>query len=295
MSGVETVAIGLAILPLLISAAEHYDVCIRPILRYRKIVAEIRLFKRNLQVQKTIFRNQCQVLLEGAIEHDAAVRMLEVGPTDPSWGDQELEARLTKQLGVSKDACLTSIELIDEKLRSITKQSLEMQALADETQPLKHRLAKKLRFSLSQSRLDEYIKSLRDLNDDFRNLSNQTTQAVAHQARSPKAPHYHYETEVLRCKAVGEASEKVYEALGRACTKHSEHLAHFCVNPVPESAGIMTDTHFKFHVAFTRLPGMAEFEHTSRLGDNVPLWFMIDTVIEQGPSKRLAAQRCGQR
>ena len=294
MSGIEIVGIGLAVLPLLISAAEHYDDCIRPILRYRRIVAEIHLFQRNLQVHKTIFRNQCRILLEGAIEHDAAVRMLEVGPNDPSWGDQELEARLAKQLGASKDACLTSIELIDEKLRSIAKESLDMQALGDETQLLKHRLAKKLRFSLSRSRLDEYIKSLRDLNDDFTKLSNQTTQATVPQARSPKVQHRRYEKEVSKCKAVGEASGKVYEALGKACTKHSEHLAHFCVNPVTERADKVTATHFKFHVAFTRPPVMAEFEHTSRSGDSVPLWFMIDTVMEQGPSSRLALQPCGQ-
>ena len=42
------------------------------------------------------------------------------------------------------------------------KASICMQALVDETQQVKRSLAKKLRFSLSQSQLDEYIKSLRD-------------------------------------------------------------------------------------------------------------------------------------
>ena len=221
--------------------------------------------------------------------------MLGIGQADPSWADRELEAKLTEQLGASKAACLISIELIDEKLRSIEKESIDMQALANETQPLKHRIAKKLRFSLSQTRLDEYIKSLRALNDDFSKLSNQTTEAATHQARITKNQHMPIQKEITRLKAVGEASEKVYEALGRACTKHSEHLAHFCVNPVSESTESIKNTQFKFNIAFTRLPLIAEIEHNSRSGDSIPLWFMIDTVMDQGPKSNEAVQACCQR
>ena len=291
----EIVGIGLAILPLLISAAEHYDTCLRPIRRYRKIVVEIHRFQRHLQVHKTIFQNQCRILLESATEHHTAVQMLKLGSNDPSWRSIELEIKLTKHLGASRDACLTIVELIDEKLQSIAKESSDMQALVDGTPLLKHRVAKKLRFSLSQSRLDEYIKSLRNLNDDFTKLSNQTNNAAINETQDLKAQRRPYETEIATYRAIGESSEKVYKALGSACNQHPEHIAHFCVSPVAQSADEIAVSPTKFHIAFPRLPQKAEFEISSNSRDNLLLWFKIDTVKEQAPNEALPLRTCSQR
>lgn len=285
MSGAEVVGFTLALLPLLISAAEHYDDCIRPILRYRKIVEEVHLFQRNLKVQRTIFRNQCRILLESVIEHDAAIRMLGVGSNDPSWGDVDLEEQLTEQLGASKEACATSIELINERLQSIGKESRDLQAVADPKQAVKHRLAKKIRFSISESRLDEYITSLRALNDDFTKLSNQTKQGAAYQTRLPKTQSRPYHKEISKYKAVGEASEKVYKALGKACTKHSEHLAHFCINPVSDLPETISTAQIHFRVAFTRLP-LAGADGIPASDHDEPMWFMIDTVTSDSTVTR---------
>ena len=280
MSGVEVAGIVLAVLPLLISAAEHYDGCIRPILRYRKITEEVNLFQRQLNIQKTIFKNQCQNLLESVIEHDAACRMLGVGAEDPAWKDASLEKRLLEQLGASKEACITSLELIQERLENIQTKSRSLQAAVDPEQPAKRRLAKKIRLCFSESRLNEHIASLRALNDDFRKLSNQTKDAVVSLRTGPlRLRPRCYNNEISKYKAVREASEKVYVALGKACTKHSEHLAHFCVNPMYETTEKVSDTQIKFKIAYNRI----HLAHTNAVPSHEqdePMWFMIDTVID---------------
>lgn len=98
MSGVE-IAVGLAlgVLPLLISAAEHYDDCLRPFIRYKNFVKEADRFQNLLAIQKVIFKNQCRILLEEIIEHDVASSMLNdpSGANHPSWSDIELEKQLS--------------------------------------------------------------------------------------------------------------------------------------------------------------------------------------------------------
>ena len=131
MSGAETVAgLTLGVLPLLIAAAEHYDRCFRPFVRYRKIAKEADHFRVQLSIQKTIFRNQCRLLLEQIVDHDAASRMLK-GPNDPSWRDAALDAKLTQLLGESREACVAVIEIIEQRLRHIQSESQELWTALD--------------------------------------------------------------------------------------------------------------------------------------------------------------------
>ena len=127
MSGVETAVAGLAIgvLPLLISAAEHYNDCLRPFIRYRNFAREAGRFQDLLDIQKVIFRNQCRILLEEIIEHDVVSSMLNgpSGASHPSWSDVDLEKQLCQLLGESRDACIKNVKLIEERLRDIDSES----------------------------------------------------------------------------------------------------------------------------------------------------------------------------
>ena len=282
MSGLEVVGLVLAILPLLVSAAEHYDDCIRPILRYRKLVIEVQIFQRKLEVQKAIFINQCRILLESVVEHDDAVRMLASRSNDPCWQNSSLEKQLLEQLGDSTEACVTSIELIREKLQVIRKESQSLQDVVDLDKDVKQRLMKKVRACLSKSPLDKYIKALRNLNDDFIKLSNQVSFASNPVTKS----HQHVSAKlnskgISRYKMGREASAKVYEALVRACTKHSEHLALFRIEPIYDSAEATDSNQIKFRIAFSRAPllGLANNTNISELDE--PIWFMIDTVVHE--------------
>ena len=143
-------------------------------------------------------------------------------------------------------------------------------------------IAKKLRFSFSKPRHDQNLRELRSLNADFRTLSTQTLRSTSLQSRRRAAPPKKPYQEVERYQIIGQASRHVYEALGRACTKHTEHQAHFCVEV--EQAKI-TGNHgaqVKFSMAYTHmtLAGSAD--------QNDLVWFVVDSTsgdaVEPGNS-----------
>ena len=134
MSGVEAVAgLVLGVLPLLVSAAEHYNDCFEAIRRYRKLTSEVKDFGQQFRIQKTIFRNQCRLFLEDAIEHDVAAKMLDE-KNHPYWHDSNVEAELVEQLGGSRDACVAVIELILTRLEDIGKESRRLECIVNQTQ-----------------------------------------------------------------------------------------------------------------------------------------------------------------
>ena len=131
MSGAEAVAgLTLGVLPLLINAAEHYDQCFRPFVRYKKIAKEADHFRNQLNIQRTIFRNQCRLLLEEIVDHDAASWMLKT-PEAPTWHDAALDAKIGELLGESKEACVATIETIEQRLRHIQSESQELWTALD--------------------------------------------------------------------------------------------------------------------------------------------------------------------
>ena len=114
----EAVGVVLAVLPLIISAAENYGRCFRPIERYFHFSSRVDRFRQRFEIQKTIFRNQCRILLEDIIEHDVAVDMLN-DRLHRNWKDTSIEQQLQLQLHSSKDACLSILEDIDRILKDL--------------------------------------------------------------------------------------------------------------------------------------------------------------------------------
>ena len=125
MSGAEIV---LGILPLLLATAEHWDDCLRPFKRYRRFATEVDRFRQQLNVQHTIFRNQCRILLENVTEDDTAVQMLAQWK-HPLWSDSAMESELSKRLAESKGACAAAIELIAERLEGVLQESRDLESI----------------------------------------------------------------------------------------------------------------------------------------------------------------------
>lgn len=78
--------------------------------------------------------------------------------------------------------------------------------------------------------------------------------------------------ELEKYKVIGQASRQVYEALGKACTKHTEHQAHICVEV--EQAVINGDdsAQVKFNMAYTHLTLAGSADQ----GDLI--WFVVDSI-----------------
>jgi len=137
MSGIETITFGvLGFLPLVISAAEHYNECHQAFVRYRKFTAEVDRFQQHLKVQKTVFRNQCRILLENVTtvtQQDAASSMLGER-SHPLWADPETEKQVADYLKDSREACVTVIELIEGRLKCVERESHSFGAIVDAKQ-----------------------------------------------------------------------------------------------------------------------------------------------------------------
>ena len=117
------------------------------------------------------------------------------------------------------------------------------------------------------------MSDLKSFNDDFRTLSSQTSALVPrHTALSSSARQRNRDIE--RYQVIGRASRQVYEALGRACTKHTEHLVHLCIEVEHGGLDDQPTPQVKFNMTFTNLT------LTGSLGQGEPMWFMIDTILE---------------
>ena len=130
MSGFEAAGLALAILPLVVSAAKRYDSVLSPFLRYKRFAKEARIYSKELEIQRTIFRNECRNLLERVIDHDAATSMLNLCSHEP-WSDAHLDSQLVQQLGESWKACVAIIELIEERLIDVEVENQGFGAIVD--------------------------------------------------------------------------------------------------------------------------------------------------------------------
>ncbi len=119
MSGIEVVGILLAVMPLLISAAEHYRDLATPFTRYRGFTGEARMFLAELQTQQTIFRNEARLLLGSVVGHAQAVNMI-MDPADEAWNDKTISEAIDKHLGDCRAACVTTLSSIDDTLVQIS-------------------------------------------------------------------------------------------------------------------------------------------------------------------------------
>lgn len=130
MSGFEVAGFALAVLPVLLSAAQQYNSCLGPFSRYKRFAKEARSYYKELEIQRTIFRIQCRNLLEEIVDHDAASSMLN-SLTQKAWVDKKLDEQLVKQLGESLEACIDLIDLIEQRLRDISAESQEFKSIVE--------------------------------------------------------------------------------------------------------------------------------------------------------------------
>ena len=138
------------------------------------------------------------------------------------------------------------------------------------------RVAKKLKFSFSRSKLSDSLADLKALNDDFRTLSAQTSR-LGNRTQAAPSKTQKANQDVGKFRLIQKASQKVYEALGRSCTKHTEHLTHFCLDAVAVENGDTPQVQFK--LAFTHLT----LQGSASSGD--PVWFLIESIVGNSADK----------
>jgi hypothetical protein len=135
MSGVEALGLVLGIVPLMISAAEHYEDVFRPFKRYRRFAPELDIYRQLLGAQKTIFRNECRLLLASLTGGQRASEMLKQ-KSHASWSDSILDERLSEQLGDSAEACLDVIGIMKAKLAVVEEEAASFASVIQQSLPV---------------------------------------------------------------------------------------------------------------------------------------------------------------
>lgn len=133
MSGVEVAAgFVLAVLPLLISAIEHYDDVLSKFKRYKKVASEFNRFNDELISEQVIFHSEALLLLASVTSYDVAASMLD-DSGHPSWKDCELDLKLSQSLGSSCASCKRVIAIIEDDLKKIKEQFRTFDDIANES------------------------------------------------------------------------------------------------------------------------------------------------------------------
>jgi hypothetical protein len=122
MSGFETVGVALAVIPLIISAVEHYEDILGPITTYRKYSAVLKTFTTELNVQRDIFQNECVWILSPFTDAHDLEDMLKT-PSHNLRRKLEADANVNECVrlcfGPSHSQIINILELIQKSLDEI--------------------------------------------------------------------------------------------------------------------------------------------------------------------------------
>lgn len=131
-------------------------------------------------------------------------------------------------------------------------------------------MTKKLKFCFSEAQLKNRLDELRSLNHDFLTLAAQTLRLTEVQ---PENLSQMTNTQKMdECQTVRRASIQLYGALSKACITHTEHSAHFALEPQHVTSPDSELPLIRFNMAFT----YSVTESSSASLD--PIWFDIDTA-----------------
>ena len=110
----------LAVIPLVISAVENYEVTFQPFVTYRRYSREVERFAAKLDAQRAIFHNECQLLL---LEVGQNLTDILRDPNHPTRADEQLSKRLEKLFGSSYATCVATLNLINDILNEVTEET----------------------------------------------------------------------------------------------------------------------------------------------------------------------------
>ena len=227
----EAAGLVLAIYPLLISSLQVYSNTIKPLKEQWRYRHELDRFVRALKVESLRFREICELLISG-IGHTSEIATLLQEPEASAWKVPELESYLKRRLGRSHAGCL---EIIKDSQAMLSELVEKLPVDEDGNTVFRNESwfkqeYKKLKFSLSGSKLRALIGRIQEQNDRLMVLVQED-----------------YQPELRRSKAHGVAehfskiqqhAKSVYEALSQSwtCSCRAVHAANLYLQLTPISS-----------------------------------------------------------
>ena len=234
----EAVGFVLAVVPLLISAADHYGKTVRAFTKYCQYSKGIARLVSILKIQRVVFRGAVRTLPLIFVDEDTAVEMLEDANHD-GWTDTVVSAQFAERFRDAHEAMSESAMLVKAELDKVEEQIAHFEQSPVDRPSMK----KKIKFALIEESLEKSIDQVRAWTQDFRTLVDH---ARAHEERKKPECTSKYKAMDNRFRIVQMAASQLYEALGAACTKHSEHQAQVSLEPAYEKSRPQV----RFRIAF---------------------------------------------
>jgi hypothetical protein len=282
----EALGLVLAVVPLIICAAEHYEDCCQTLKRFVHFSKDIYRFQLELAVQKTTFVNQCCIILATAQElnwkqstgnngsfagdrkqkWNVACDMLR-NKDSTLWDDENFLLRIQEQLGTSLEVIKALLEHIISLLLELTATSREFER-AVERAAISGRAFDKIQIRIrwkttfSHTHLDR-LQQLERANGQLQALYNQSKQLEIIQKHDNPLSTVRLQA-LERYRSIQQASQTVYRVLARSCCEHTEHLTRMCLEVTTEDS--QQERHMIFRVAFAKrafLAVKAPFESSS--------------------------------
>jgi len=120
VTGVETAGLVLAIIPLLISALEHYEDGLEPTIAFFKWDKELSTAIRKLWYQHTSYEQSIRLLLTPITTNAELQEMMECAGS-ALWKDGELADQLRDKLGKAFNPYLYTVQEIEELMKSLAE------------------------------------------------------------------------------------------------------------------------------------------------------------------------------
>lgn len=119
-TGIEAAGIVLAVLPLFISALEHYSEGLDPMRAFFEFDSQWPVQIRKLRDQHINYNLTLKLLLSSIAEPDEVEEMI-ADPGGSRWKDNSMQRRLEERLDESYSAYLDTIKRIEEIMKEIAK------------------------------------------------------------------------------------------------------------------------------------------------------------------------------
>ncbi|KAJ0417768.1 hypothetical protein BJY00DRAFT_325327 [Aspergillus carlsbadensis] len=116
VTGLESVGVALAILPLLVNQLDNYARGAEKIRAWRRPRRILYKYALDIGTQYTIFRNSLVELLDGVIENADKINELINNPEGGLWQDVRLQERLKARLGHSHDVFIGNVLSLNDSL-----------------------------------------------------------------------------------------------------------------------------------------------------------------------------------
>ena len=285
MTGFEVVGVVLGILPLIISAIEHYNDIVDPIVTYRKYSTALQTLMTEINAQRDIFQNECLLILSQFVDQHALEDMLK----DPKHDlrrqlkiDQDVQENLTSMIGSHAGQLQGILSLINTSLIEIYEETRDLpnglerprrndvspqikrprrpdddRTLQDDPRGLKawrSHVRQKLKLSLRKDFLNQQINDLRNRNQTFLALCQQIVRFNVSwtPARTPGEVQS-MEITLGKFQKLRSMSQMLYQHLEKlsSCSDHADHSANLRLHLETTELYLDTPPKMSFEMAIT--------------------------------------------